>query len=93
MSDQRPEPQRPTSNDDRNGWFAYWKVLGMSWRREPEIDEKRQGYLVKRRVVKTDIEKGIYAFRDETGSIRLTRADVEWLLAMHESDGMRGPVD
>jgi hypothetical protein len=35
-------PQRPTSNDDREGWKAYWVVQGMPWRTEPEIDEERQ---------------------------------------------------
>lgn len=32
MSDE--VPQRPTSNDDRDGWKAYWKTQGMSWRYE-----------------------------------------------------------
>lgn len=91
MSDE--SPQRPTSNDDREGWMAYWAEQGMPWRTEPEIGEERQRYLAKRRAVTPDSERGIYPFRDENGSITLTRADVEWLLATHESDGMRGPVD
>jgi uncharacterized protein YjbI with pentapeptide repeats len=90
MSD---EPQRPTSNDDREGWKAYWSAQRMPWRTEPEIDEERQGYLAKRRAVTPDIEKGIYPFRDENGSIKLTRADVEWLLATHETNGVSGPMD
>lgn len=49
----------------------------MTWRTEPEIDQERQRYLAERRAVKPDIEKGTHPFRD----IRLTRADVEWLLA------------
>ena len=36
-----------------------------------------------------DIEKGSYPFKD----VKLNRADVEWLLATHESEGLRGPVD
>ncbi len=86
-------PQRPTSNQDRDGWKAYWTAQGMPWRTEPEIDEERQRYLAERRAVEPDIMQGIYPFRDENGSIKLARADVEWLLATHESGGRRGPVD
>lgn len=86
------QPQRPTT-DDRDAWRAYWTTLEMPWRTEPEIDEQRQAFLTERRAVTPDIEKGIYPFRDQNGSIKLTRADVEWLLATHESGGMRGPVD
>ncbi|HET8853361.1 MAG TPA: pentapeptide repeat-containing protein, partial [Ktedonobacteraceae bacterium] len=38
-----------------------------------------------------DIAGGIYPFRDKNGSIKLDRADIEWLLATHEHG--RGPVD
>jgi uncharacterized protein YjbI with pentapeptide repeats len=86
------EPRRPVSHDDREGWQAYWAVQGMPWRTEPEIAEERQRYLAERRAVNPDIEKSIYPFRDENGSVRLTRADVEWLLATHASGGVRGPV-
>jgi Pentapeptide repeats (8 copies) len=74
-------------------WPGYWTAQGMPWRTEPEIDEQRQAYLAERRTVASDIERGIYPFRDVNGSIELTRADGEWLLATHESGGMRGPVD
>jgi hypothetical protein len=67
--------------------------MGQPWRTEPEIPSERQQFLAARRAVKPDIEKGIYPFRDENGSIKLTRADFEWLLATLESGGMRGPVD
>lgn len=79
--------------EDYQSWPDYWKVQGMPWRTEPEIDEQRQRYLAERRAVEPDVENGIYPFRDENGSIKLARADVEWLLATHESGGMRGPVD
>jgi hypothetical protein len=82
---------RPTT-DDTDMWRAYWTALGMPWRTEPEISEDRQAYLAERQAFTPDIERGIYPFRDENGSIRLTRADVEWLLATHESGGVRGPV-
>jgi uncharacterized protein YjbI with pentapeptide repeats len=64
----------------------------MPWRTEPEIDEERQRYLAKCRTTKPDINKGIYPFRDENGSMKLVRADLEWLLATHESRGNVGPV-
>jgi uncharacterized protein YjbI with pentapeptide repeats len=73
--------QRPTSDEDGEGWKAYWKAQGMPWRTEPEIDEGWRRYLAERRSVIQDVERGIFAFRDEQGAIRLTRADVEWLLA------------
>jgi hypothetical protein len=78
--------QRPTT-DDRGAWYAYWEALGQRWRREPEIDTERQLYLAERGAIAPDIESGIYPFKD----IRLSRADVEWLLAAHENG--RGPVD
>jgi hypothetical protein len=85
MSD---EIQRPTT-DDRDAWKAYWTVQGMPWRTEPEIDAERRAYLAERRAVEPDIEQGIYPFK----GVKLDRADVEWLLATHESDSMQGPVD
>ncbi len=45
--------------------------------------------MTERRAIEPDIEKGIYPFKD----IKLTRADVEWLLATHKSSGYTGPVD
>ena len=73
--------------DDKEAWGAYWKAKGQPWRWEPEIDKERQTYLAERRSIAPDWKHDIYPFKD----IKLTRADVEWLLATHE-DG-RGPVD
>src|SRR5205823_5472737 len=42
-----------------------------------------------RRALTPDIEQGMYPFKDIEP--KLTRADVEWLLATHENG--RGPVD
>jgi hypothetical protein len=81
--------QRPTNNDDREGWTAFWAVQGMPWRTEPEIGEERQRYLAERRAITPDIVHGVYPFKD----LRLYRADIEWLLATHESGDIRGPVD
>ena len=83
---QAPATQRP-ANNDKEAWKAYWKIQGQPWRIEPEIDAERQQYLTERRHIKPDIAQGIYPFKD----IKLSRADVEWLLATHENG--RGPVD
>ncbi len=83
---QVPTLQRPTTNDP-DAWKTYWAAQGWHWRTEPEIDTERQKYLAERRAIKPDIEQGIYPFKD----IKLSRADVEWLLVTHENG--RGPVD
>src|SRR6266702_4748311 len=57
------------------------------WRTEPEIDTERQKFLTERLAIIPDIQRGIYPFKD----VKLTRADIEWLLISHE--GGRGPVD
>jgi uncharacterized protein YjbI with pentapeptide repeats len=86
--------ERQAQPDDHAGLKAYWVGQGMRWRTEPEIDAERQTYLAKRRAVQPDIEKGVYPFRDENGPIKLTRADIEWLLATHDDhSGLVGPVD
>jgi uncharacterized protein YjbI with pentapeptide repeats len=69
-------------------WNAYWTAQGMPWRREPEIPAERQAYLAVRRGVAPDTELGVYPFKGVEP--KLTRADIEWLLATH--DGGRGPV-
>jgi uncharacterized protein YjbI with pentapeptide repeats len=79
---ERPAPEGYAS------WPAYWQAQGMPWRTEPEIDEERQRYLTERRSIMPDIEKGVYPFKD----VKLDRADVEWLLATHESRATVGPV-
>ncbi len=78
--------QRP-ADDNKEAWIAYWKVQGQEWRTEPEIDAKRQKELTKRLAIVPDIKQGIYPFKN----MKLSRADIEWLLATHESG--RGPVD
>jgi len=57
------------------------------WHTEPEINVSRQKYLDKRRAITPDIKRGIYPFK----GIKLNRADIEWLLVIHEN-GL-GPVD
>jgi uncharacterized protein YjbI with pentapeptide repeats len=91
MSEQQSQTApatRPTT-EESDAWYSYWKALGMSWRRASEIDEQRQRSLAERRAIRPDIEQGIYPFKD----MRLDRADLEWLLATHESGVQAGPVD
>lgn len=83
---QAPAAQRP-ADDNRESWKTYWKQLDQPWRTEPEVDAGRQKYLADRRSMTPNIEQGLYPFKD----IKLSRADVEWLLATH--DNGRGPVD
>ena len=73
------QPQRPT-DDNRDAWRAYWQAQEMPWRTEPEIDEERRRFLAERRAITPDFQRGVYPIRDEHGSIKLDRADVEWLL-------------
>ncbi|HZO71495.1 MAG TPA: pentapeptide repeat-containing protein [Ktedonobacteraceae bacterium] len=73
--------------NNRDAWHLHWVKQGQPWRWEPEISAQRQQELNKRRAIVPDIKKGIYPFR----GVKLSRADVEWLLATHE-DGL-GPVD
>src|SRR5690348_11283265 len=79
---QTPEkkPAWPAS-DDRQGWKMYWEECHQPWRIEPEIDTQRQEELAQRRALVPDVVKGVYPF----GGMKLTRADIEWLLATHEN--------
>lgn len=73
--------------DDPITWHTYWKMQGQPWRTMPKINEGRETKLAKLRATVSDIERGIYPFKD----IKLSRADIEWLLATHENG--RGLVD
>jgi uncharacterized protein YjbI with pentapeptide repeats len=95
MSEQQPLPANTAAEpmpapEGYSSWNDYWtKQHNLPWRTEPEINEDRQQLLAERRSIMPDSEQGIYPFKD----FKLDRADVEWLLATHESGGMRGPVD
>ena len=58
-----------------------------SWRTGPEIDFERQKFLTQRLAIQPDIQRGIYPFKD----VKLTRADIEWLLITYEKGC--GPID
>src|SRR2546430_5275121 len=57
------------------------------WRTESEIDTEQQKFLIERLAITPDIQRGIYPFKD----VKLTRADIEWLLITYEKG--RGPID
>lgn len=85
----RTDTNKPTSNDP-NEWRQYWLKQDQPWRREPEISEERQKELHSRRLAEPNIVRGVYPFR----GIRLSRGDIEWLLASHDDgQGYTGPVD
>ncbi len=79
-------PDWPASAD-HEGWQRYWAEHGWPWRREPEIPQKRQQELMRRRAIPVDTRQGLSPFE----GITLTRADIEWLLATH--DVGQGPID
>ncbi len=75
------------ANDDEEAWIAYWQAQDQPWRTEPEIDVERKRFLAERRSFELAVIHGNYPFMN----IKLSRADVEWLLATHENG--RGPID
>lgn len=58
-----------------------------SWRTASEIDADRQAFLRRQLSLPPDIQQSIYPFKD----VKLTRADIEWLLVLHEQE--HGPLD
>jgi uncharacterized protein YjbI with pentapeptide repeats len=70
----------PSNTHDTETWKAYWNGQGQPWRTEPIIDEERQQRLLSYAKGEVEIELGIYPFK----GVRLSRADVEWLLAIEE---------
>ncbi len=86
MGDENAGPSPPFERT----WKDYWSSLGQPWRTEPEISPQRQVQLTLHRQLVPDIQAGVYSFAQVTP--RLTRADIEWLLATHEAKGIVGPV-
>ena len=80
MQDHPSSSTLPSNTNDSETWKAYWKEQGQPWRTEPAIDEARQQRLLSYYQGVVDIERGMYPFK----GVRLSRADVEWLLAMEE---------
>ena len=79
----RPVP--PNSNE-HHAWPAYWQAQNQAWRTEQQIDKQRQEELTTCRANKSNVDEGIYPFKGK----KLTRADIEWLLASQE--GEHGPL-
>ena len=71
---------RPT-NKDVWAWREYWEQRGQPWRREVEIDVERQKFL-------EEFRSRRKAYWNDS---KLSRADIEWLLATHNNG--RGPID
>ena len=67
----------PVVANDRETWRAYWSERGQPWRTEPQIDSGRQEQLTAALAVTVDIEQSVFPFK----GTRLSRADVEWLIA------------
>jgi uncharacterized protein YjbI with pentapeptide repeats len=80
-------PRAAVATATHGRWRTHWRQQGQFWRSEPEIAPERQRELAERRLLAPHVARGVYPF----SGMRLTRADVEWLLATHESG--RGPVD
>ncbi len=84
MTGQLTQQEHSTSPSQRSSQQApvvspcIWP--GTPWRTEPLIDSERQAYLASRRAITANSAAGIYPFDD----IKLSRADVEWLLATQE---------
>ena len=71
---------RPTTGDPA-AWRTYWQTQDQGWRTEREISLERQEELRRCLEIVPDIVRGIYPFK----GMKLERADVEWLLAMHDA--------
>lgn len=82
-------PKRPGASAKRADWKTFWLAQRQFWRTEPEIPPEQQTFLAQRRLRGVDYKTGEYPFRD----VALTRADVEWLLATHDTVGIVGPVE
>jgi len=74
-------------NQELSSVAAQSPYMHLSWRTEPEIDFERQKFLIQRFTIQPDIQRGIYPFKD----IKLSRADIQWLLTTHEKGC--GPID
>src|SRR5439155_12820512 len=97
-SDKEADVQRKKDNlhgSSREGNFttpALNSATGQAhlapWRTEPEIGQERQELLRRCLATTPDITRGIYPFK----GVKLSRADVEWLLAAQENErGLTAP--
>jgi len=89
MQDHPSSSMYPFDTHDPETWKAYWNGRGQPWRTEAIIDEERQQRLLSYSQGGVDIERGIYPFK----GVRLSRADVEWLLALEEQRSAEAHTD
>jgi uncharacterized protein YjbI with pentapeptide repeats len=89
MQDHPSSSMDPFDTHDPETWKAYWNGQGQPWRTEPIIDEERQQRLLSYSQGGVDIERGMYPFK----GVRLSRADVEWLLALEEQRSVEAHTD
>ena len=85
--DQLPEAPELFAIDECDIWRDYWRAHNQPWRTEQEIENQRQVELHNWRSTLPSIGQSRYPFR----GVKLNRADVEWLLASHESG--QGPIE
>ncbi len=78
-----------TAVDSSESWRARWSAASQPWRTEPEISASRKRALRLRLDVARD--RDVYPFKDIEP--RLTRADIEWLLATLDGGGPVNPYD
>src|SRR5207248_902935 len=74
------KPQSPITVDP-SAWRNYWYALKYTRCEELSIDANRQAELEGYRSIRPNIEQAIYPFKN----VRLSRADIRWLLATHEN--------
>ena len=67
--------QRATTVSPERDWKEHWKAQGQPWRREPEIDLRRQQFLRERYT-----HAGSKDEEAPLQGVDVTRADIEWLL-------------
>jgi len=83
------DPPPPDRMQRTSEWRKHWQKVGQVWRTQPEISEQRQKSLAQMQSWITPAQRAPFPFKDET----LSLADVEWLLAVHESHRIYGPID
>jgi uncharacterized protein YjbI with pentapeptide repeats len=96
VKQQAQVPQRPASGD-RNAWRDYWEAQSQSWRTEPKIDTARQKSLNACFHLFPGGDQEHYPYRGKDQypfkDVRLSRADIEWLLATYPHKDGRGSVE
>jgi uncharacterized protein YjbI with pentapeptide repeats len=70
---------------DLETWKTSWKEHDQLWRTEPLLDKERQQQLLSYSQREVNIERGSYPLK----GVRLSRADVEWLLTMQEQSDVQ----